>query len=146
MIDSTRFLDCEWEFPPFRTLHDFLLESSRFQLPNYNDLRKWNNRIVNNLVYYQTNYLYTCIAILLVMLSINPVKMLIGMATLVSICGMFFYYFEIDEFCVRLKRNFPQIGVIYAIMCGSTIFYTQDSVIYALFSILLSFCGKFFFA
>lgn len=65
MTDTTKFLDCEWEFPPFRTLYDYL---SEFQLPNYKDLGKWNNRIVNNLVYYQTNYLYTCIAILLISL------------------------------------------------------------------------------
>src|SRR5277367_1005805 len=44
------------EFAPIRSLDDFLLESARFQVPSVKDLEKWNNRIINNLLYYQTNY------------------------------------------------------------------------------------------
>lgn len=42
---------------PLRSLDDFLLESARFQVPNYRDLEKWGKRVVNNLLYYQTNYM-----------------------------------------------------------------------------------------
>lgn len=46
----------ELKLAPIRSLNDFLLESARFQIPNFKDLEKWNNRVVNNLIYYQTNY------------------------------------------------------------------------------------------
>lgn len=66
IMDKTISIADGWELPPLRSLYDFLLESSRFQLPNFRDLEKWGNRVANNLVYYQTNYLYMCIAIILV--------------------------------------------------------------------------------
>ena len=42
-------------FPPFRSLNDFLLDAT-WNIPNFSDLPRLNNRIVNNLIYYQTNY------------------------------------------------------------------------------------------
>lgn len=56
----------EVEISPLRGLNDFLLESARFQMPNYKDLDKWANRVINNLLYYQTNYLVTSVIIFLV--------------------------------------------------------------------------------
>lgn len=40
-----------------RSLDDFLLGGARFQAPPMKDLEKWNNRVLSNLLYYQTNYL-----------------------------------------------------------------------------------------
>lgn len=54
------------ELPPLRTLDDFLLESARFQLPNLKDFEKWGKRVVNNLLYYQTNYMFMSIVIFLI--------------------------------------------------------------------------------
>ncbi len=45
----------ELELPPLRSLNDFILDSARFQIPNLKDLDKWGNRVVNNMLYYQTN-------------------------------------------------------------------------------------------
>lgn len=56
----------ELEIPPLRGLDDFLLESARFQIPNFKDLDKWGNRVVNNLFYYQTNYFFTSVIIFLI--------------------------------------------------------------------------------
>jgi len=44
------------EVAPLRSLDDFILSKARFQLPNLNDSNKWPNRVINNLIYYQTNY------------------------------------------------------------------------------------------
>ncbi len=44
------------ELAPFRTFDDFMLESARFQMPNMKEPSRVVNRIVNNLLYYQTNY------------------------------------------------------------------------------------------
>lgn len=54
------------ELPPLRSLDDFILESARFQIPNVKDLDKWGNRVVQNLLYYQTNYFMMSIIIFLI--------------------------------------------------------------------------------
>jgi hypothetical protein len=53
----------EVEISPLRSLDDFLLESARFQIPNFKDLEKWGNRVIKNLLYYQTNYFVLAVVI-----------------------------------------------------------------------------------
>lgn len=50
---------------PLRSLGDFILESARFQIPNIKDADKWANRVLNNLLYYQTNYFLTALIVFL---------------------------------------------------------------------------------
>lgn len=65
-MDKTKLGNTGLELPPLRTLDDFLLESARFQIPNVKDLDKWANRVVNNLLYYQTNYFFMSVIIFLI--------------------------------------------------------------------------------
>lgn len=65
-MDKVKAVSDGWELPPLRSMNDFLLESSRFQMPNFRDFEKWGNRVVNNLIYYQTNYIYMTIAVMLI--------------------------------------------------------------------------------
>lgn len=51
--------------PPLRSLDDFLWNSARFSAPDIRNLEKWNNRIINNLLYYQTNYFASFLGLLL---------------------------------------------------------------------------------
>lgn len=53
----------EVEISPLRSLDDFLLVSARFQIPNFKDFEKWGNRVISNLLYYQTNYFVLSIVI-----------------------------------------------------------------------------------
>ncbi|XP_048475850.1 PRA1 family protein 2 isoform X1 [Rhincodon typus] len=62
----------EVQLPPLRTLDDFVCSSARFSLPDLKDPLRWNNRVINNLLYYQTNYLATVAAILLLVGNYNP--------------------------------------------------------------------------
>jgi len=54
------------EFAPMRPLDDFLLQSARFQLPNFKDPARWAHRVTNNLLYYQTNYFVTALVVFLI--------------------------------------------------------------------------------
>lgn len=45
------------EVAPLRPWTDFFPGSDRFAKPDTKDFTKWNNRVVSNLLYYQTNYL-----------------------------------------------------------------------------------------
>lgn len=51
--------------PPLRSLDDFLLSSARFAVPDVRDVDRWNHRVINNLLYYQSNYLLSVLAFLL---------------------------------------------------------------------------------
>lgn len=53
------------EIAPLRPWDDFFPGSERFGKPDVHDLAKWNNRVVSNLLYYQTNYLATAIVVFL---------------------------------------------------------------------------------
>lgn len=50
--------------PPIRTLDDFVLGSAQFAVPDIRNLERWNNRIINNLLYYQSNYFVSFLTIL----------------------------------------------------------------------------------
>ncbi|XP_014834353.1 PREDICTED: uncharacterized protein LOC106912033 isoform X1 [Poecilia mexicana] len=51
--------------PPLRNLDDFLMSSARFAVPDVRDLDRWNNRMINNLLYYQSNYFLSALSFLL---------------------------------------------------------------------------------
>ena len=51
--------------PPLRSSEDFLLGSARFAAPDPRDVTKWNNRVINNLLYYQSNYFVSVTSFLL---------------------------------------------------------------------------------
>lgn len=59
-----QFSSQEMRFTPFRTLNDFLLEAT-WNIPDFSDLPRLNNRVVSNLIYYQTNYFAFGIALFL---------------------------------------------------------------------------------
>uniref|UniRef100_G3PDR5 PRA1 family protein n=1 Tax=Gasterosteus aculeatus aculeatus TaxID=481459 RepID=G3PDR5_GASAC len=54
------------ELTPLRAWDDFYPGPDRFAKPDGKDLAKWNNRVVNNLLYYQTNYLALAVGVFLV--------------------------------------------------------------------------------
>ena len=50
--------------PPMRSLRDFLTDA-QFSFSTFNNMDRVNNRIIKNLIYYQTNYILTVIVIFL---------------------------------------------------------------------------------
>lgn len=54
------------ELTPFRPWDDFFPGPERFAKPDIRDLSKWNNRVVSNLLYYQTNYMAMAVIVFLI--------------------------------------------------------------------------------
>lgn len=54
------------ELTPLRPWDDFFPGSERFAKPDFKDLAKWNNRVISNLLYYQTNYLVLAVVVFLI--------------------------------------------------------------------------------
>lgn len=54
------------ELAPLRQWDDFYPGTDRFAKPEIGDLAKWNNRVISNLMYYQTNYFVVALVVFLV--------------------------------------------------------------------------------
>ena len=55
-----------------------------FQIPNFQDEDRWFNRIIYNLMYYQTNYLIASALIFGFVLFARPQEMIMGIFLMVS--------------------------------------------------------------
>nr|AAM11031.1 GH05842p [Drosophila melanogaster] len=99
--DAAAALSGNLQLPPLRTLDDFILGSARFQLPNLKDFEKWGNRVVKNLLYYQTNYFLLFITIYVLMIFFNPSKIITGLLVQALIIGVIWQFFS-----GKSKKNF----------------------------------------
>ncbi|KAJ8667176.1 hypothetical protein QAD02_008838 [Eretmocerus hayati] len=131
------------ELPPLRGLDDFLLDSARFQLPNLRDFDKWGNRVVNNLLYYQTNYFFTSIIIFGLVGLIHPGKMIVGMLVCTIIVTAFAYLSMEGRAVHNFKRRYPGSGVVLMLTAGCFLTYTLGSLLVFLLGILLPFSVTF---
>uniref|UniRef100_A0A914YN82 PRA1 family protein n=1 Tax=Panagrolaimus superbus TaxID=310955 RepID=A0A914YN82_9BILA len=75
----------EVQFPSLRPLNEFIFDKSRFDLPTFKDLPKWNNRIFANLLYFQSNYFLIMLAFIFLTSCFKPHAMAIGIVIL-SVC------------------------------------------------------------
>ena len=82
------------EIAPFRTMDDYVLEPTRFQVPDFADPERWASRVMSNFVYYQTNYLFTIIFVHLLISLLNPSRMFVG---LLAICFGFSIFVSISN-------------------------------------------------
>ncbi|XP_040357892.1 PRA1 family protein 3 isoform X3 [Ixodes scapularis] len=127
----------EVEVAPLRSLDDFILESARFQLPNVKDVERWGNRVVNNLLYYQSNYFVLAILVFLGVGILHPSKMLCGMLAVTVAFGLFYYVTNSQTAAMNLKRNHPILSGFVILLGGYFIVYMLGSVMVFLFGILL---------
>ncbi|XP_048510987.1 PRA1 family protein 3 isoform X2 [Athalia rosae] len=134
------------EIPPLRGLDDFLMESARFQIPNFKDLDKWGNRVVNNLFYYQTNYFFMSVIIFLIVGLIHPVKMFVGALSMCVALGLFAYISSEGRAIHRIKKDYPAQGIGLVLLAAGFLAYTVGSLLVFLMGILLPFSVTFIHA
>lgn len=59
-------MTAKMELAPLRQWDDFYPGTDRFAKPEFGDLARWNNRVISNLMYYQTNYFVVVLVVFLV--------------------------------------------------------------------------------
>lgn len=106
------------ELTPFRTWDDFFPGSERFARPDVKDLARWNNRVVSNLLYYQTNYLALAIVVFVIVGFLNPVGMITAMAVVSAVFLGSLWAGENRAAISNLKRQNPTAFVL-AVMVAS---------------------------
>ncbi|ESO95833.1 hypothetical protein LOTGIDRAFT_188561 [Lottia gigantea] len=120
---------------PLRGLEDFLIGSARFQIPNIKDQEKWSNRVLNNLLYYQTNYFLTALILFLIIGLIHPVKMVFGFAAISVAFGGFVYSTNNQWKARKFKRDHPLVSVVLILVGGYLLVYMFGAVIVFIFGI-----------
>lgn len=133
------------ELPPLRSLDDFVLGSARFQIPNIKDFDKWGNRVVKNLLYYQTNYFLMFLAIYGLMMIVNPVKIICGLTVQAMIIAIILHFFSGGQ--TRFLRLRPAPGndtqkwyiLGGALLVGYLLLHWFDAILLSCFTLLLPF-------
>lgn len=125
------------ELPPIRNLNDFILESARFQLPNFQDFEKWGNRVVKNLLYYQTNYFIIGAIFFAVMGIIHPIKIISG---IISIASILFVAMKVLTKTKNDNNDWIILGGVAAV--GLLLMYILEAILIVAFTFLVPFCGK----
>lgn len=123
------------QFAPLRSLDDFVLESARFQVPS-SDLVKWNNRIVKNLLYYQTNYMLLMGLFNIIMGTIHPSKIILGISIIIISVILIKYVLNNDEILSgnALSR---QKSTIICVIVGFMILYFAGAIFVVALALLL---------
>ncbi|XP_076358575.1 PRA1 family protein 2-like isoform X1 [Tachypleus tridentatus] len=125
----------EVEISPMRTLDDFILGGAKFQIPNFKNPDKWANRVMNNLLYYQTNYFLMAVLVFLIIGIIHPAKMLCGMMAICVAFGLFYYVTNTKRSATRFKQEHPVISLAVIFIGGYFIVYMFGAVVIFLFGI-----------
>uniref|UniRef100_A0A8C9RN50 PRA1 family protein n=1 Tax=Scleropages formosus TaxID=113540 RepID=A0A8C9RN50_SCLFO len=109
--------------PPLRSLDDFILGSARFAVPDIRNFERLNNRIINNLLYYQSNYFLSVIIFLAVVGYVQPMQLFLG-ATVVTLAFLGFVWAAENQASVRrFRRTHPSLSLT-AILGASYLFLT----------------------
>ncbi|XP_037093029.1 PRA1 family protein 3-like [Pollicipes pollicipes] len=125
------------EVAPMRSLDDFLANSARFQIPNYRDPDRWAYRVMQNLLYYQTNYFFSAVLIFLLVGMLHPHKFLCGMLALAVVFAIFYYITNKQAVASHFKRDHPLLSLTLIFSGGYFIVYMLGSVLVFLFGICL---------
>lgn len=133
-----------FQFAPLRSLDDFLLGAARFQLPNFNDFEKWGNRVVRNVLYYQTNYFVLAALELLVIGFVQPTKIFLGFAAIAAVFyAILMIYGPNKSPSTQQLQSVNKFAVLGLLLGVAYIFlYMFDAVLLVMFAISLPFSSK----
>jgi len=127
----------EMVFAPWRTMDDFILSQSRFQVPTYDNKEKFRNRIVSNLIYYQTNYAISSILIFSFITFSNPFKMLLGLITMSLFFGLLYYFDANNHEVKKIKKEHPTLTMMGAFFCGFFFIYQIQCMLVFISGVML---------
>lgn len=125
------------KLPPLRPLDDFLTGSARFGPPDFKNQDKWNNRVAQNLMYYQTNYFCLMAFVVLICLYLQPGTMMYGLFLFCLVISYLYYAFRVRSSDMKKFQKEHPIGYVAVVIFSTVaIFYTIPKMALFLLSIL----------
>ncbi|KAF5904284.1 PRA1 family protein 3-like, partial [Clarias magur] len=106
------------KFTPIRPWKDFFPGAERFAIPDFHDLPKWNNRMICNLLYYQTNYILMAVVVFLIVGFMDPIGMFIGAAVVVAVFLGAEWAAENKAIIKNFKKENPILFVFFVLLAS----------------------------
>ena len=125
------------ELAPLRPLDDFILSGARFQIPDVQNEDRWFNRIVHNLLYYQTNYFLASVIIFLLVSFAHPREMAAGIVAISVILAGFLYAQRQQAGLARFKRQHPVMTSVGVFASGYFVIYQMGYIVVFLLGVVL---------
>ncbi|XP_017336097.1 ADP-ribosylation factor-like 6 interacting protein 5a [Ictalurus punctatus] len=125
------------ELTPLRPWDDFFPGSERFAKPDIHDLPKWNNRVVSNLLYYQTNYLAMAVVVFLAVGFMYPIGMFTGAAVIVAVFLGAVWAADNKAIIKNFKKDNPALFVFLVILASYLLMSLFGGVVVFLLGIKL---------
>ncbi|KAM9344476.1 PRA1 family protein 3-like [Pholidichthys leucotaenia] len=100
------------ELAPLRPWDDFFPGLDRFCKPDLGDLARWNNRVISNLMYYQTNYFAVAMVVFLIVGFQNPLGMIVGGCVVTVVFMGSVWAGENQAIIKNFKRKNPTLFVV----------------------------------
>jgi len=123
---------------PIRSLDDFLLEGARLQFIGFKDPEPLVNRIINNLLYYQTNYLLVFIINFILVGIAHPVQIVLAFSAVVTaFVGILYVYVTNNKPESRRFKIYPGVCAAIVMFAGYVLVYILSSVAVFMFGIAL---------
>ncbi|XP_029006343.1 ADP-ribosylation factor-like 6 interacting protein 5a [Betta splendens] len=125
------------ELAPLRAWNDFCPGWERFAKPDTSDLAKWNNRVVSNLLYYQTNYLLLAVIVFLIVGFQNPMGMFTAAAVVSAVFLGSVWAGENRAVINHFKRQNPTAFVVVVMVASYFLISMLGSVMVFMTAITL---------
>ncbi|XP_076984860.1 PRA1 family protein 3 [Tamandua tetradactyla] len=106
------------QIAPLRAWDDFFPGSDRFARPDFRDISKWNNRVVSNLLYYQTNYLVVAAMMISVVGFLSPFNMILGGVVVVLVFTGFCLAAHNKDILRQMKKRHPTMFVMVVMLAS----------------------------
>uniref|UniRef100_A0A8C5QS18 PRA1 family protein n=1 Tax=Leptobrachium leishanense TaxID=445787 RepID=A0A8C5QS18_9ANUR len=122
---------------PLRAWDDFFPGSDRFSRPDFKDISKWNNRVVNNLLYYQTNYLALAAGVISLVGFLSPLNMVLGASVVILVFLGFVWSSHNKDIIRKFKKRFPTLFVLCILLASYFVISLFGGVMVFVFGISL---------
>ncbi|KRT80559.1 hypothetical protein AMK59_7071 [Oryctes borbonicus] len=124
------------EIAPLRTLDDFLLESARFQIPDIKHPERWGNRVVKNLLYYQTNYFLLYILLFVIVGVIHPKEIASGAVTCILTTLLYLGFSNTSNQLEHIRTKYRNVSIIAVVLALYFVYYMLNNILVLLVALL----------
>ncbi|XP_040215140.1 PRA1 family protein 3 [Rana temporaria] len=125
------------QMAPLRAWDDFFPGSDRFSRPDLKDISKWNNRVVSNLLYYQTNYMALAAAVICLVGFLSPFNMILGATVVILVFLAFVWTSHNRDIVKKFKKKYPTVFVMSIMLCSYFVISLCGGVMVFVFGISL---------
>lgn len=125
------------ELTPLRSWDDFFPGSDRFGKPDVKDMARWSNRVVSNLLYYQTNYLVVAVAVFLIMGFMNPLGMFTALAVVSGAVLSSVWAGDNRNVLSNFRRQNPGAFLIAVVVASCFLIFMLGSVMVLVWAVTL---------